>query len=77
MTSVGTVVAPVAFGAFVEVTSWSPAFVALAACPLAAWWVLTPLVAEEERRADAREARMALAARVAAAQEAEPSATAS
>ena len=62
MTSVGTVIAPVVFGAFVEVTSWPPAFVALAACPLAAWWVLSPLVDEEERRADAREARLALAA---------------
>ena len=40
------VVAPVAFGAFVEVTSWPQAFVALAACPLAAWWVLGPLVGE-------------------------------
>jgi len=62
MTSVGTVVAPVAFGAFVEVTSWPPAFVALAACPLAAWWVLAPLVDDEERRAEARAARLALAA---------------
>ncbi len=66
MTSVGTVIAPVAFGAFVEVTSWPPAFVALAVCPLAAWWVLGPLVGEEERRADAREARLALQARRAA-----------
>ncbi len=62
MTSVGTVIAPVAFGALVELTSWPPAFVALAACPVAAWWVLSPLVGEEERRADAREARLALAA---------------
>jgi sugar phosphate permease len=62
MTAVGTVIAPVAFGAFVEVTSWPPAFVALAAFPLAAWWVLAPLVGEEQRRADAREARLALAA---------------
>jgi len=46
MTSVGTVIAPVAFGAFVEVTSWPLAFAALAVCPLAAWWVLTPLVGE-------------------------------
>jgi sugar phosphate permease len=66
MTSVGTVIAPVAFGAFVEVTSWPPAFVALAACPVAAWWVLGPLVAEEEQRADAREARLALQATQAA-----------
>ena len=58
----GAVIAPVAFGAFVQVTSWPPAFVALAACPVAAWWVLGPLVGEEERRADAREARLALAA---------------
>jgi sugar phosphate permease len=66
MTSVGTVVAPVAFGAFVEVTSWWAAFAALAACPLAAWWVLGPLVGEEERRAEVREARLALAAQRAA-----------
>jgi predicted MFS family arabinose efflux permease len=77
MTSVGTVIAPVAFGAFVEVTSWPLAFVALAVTPLAAWWVLTPLVAEEELRADAREARLALAARRAAGQQSEPSPTAS
>jgi sugar phosphate permease len=77
MTSVGTVIAPVAFGAFVEVTSWPPAFVALAACPLAAWWVLGPLVAEEELRADAREARLALQATAAAAQDGVPSVTAS
>jgi sugar phosphate permease len=61
MTSVGTVVAPVAFGWLVELTSWWAAFAALAVCPLAAWWVLAPLVGEEERRADAREARLALA----------------
>ena len=60
MTSVGTVVAPVAFGWLVELTSWWAAFAALAVCPLAAWWVLAPLVGEEERRADAREARLAL-----------------
>ena len=76
MTSVGTVIAPVAFGAFVELTSWPPAFVALAACPIAAWWVLGPLVGEEERRADARDARLALQA-TQAAEAGVPSATAS
>lgn len=73
MTSVGTVVAPVAFGAFVEITSWAPAFAALALCPVAAWFVLAPLVGEEERRADARAARLALAAQ--RAREAEPAGT--
>ena len=62
VTSVGTTFAPIAFGASVELTSWGAAFAALALCPLAAWWVLAPLVGDEERRADAREARLALAA---------------
>jgi sugar phosphate permease len=66
ITSVGTVVAPIAFGAFVEVTSWWAGFALLALCPLAAWWVLGPLVGDEERRADARRARLALAAERAA-----------
>jgi sugar phosphate permease len=61
MTSVGTTLSPVAFGWFVELTSWWAGFAALAVCPLAAWWVLAPLVGEEERRADARDARLALA----------------
>ena len=66
ITSVGTVFSPIAFGAFVEVTSWWAGFAALAFCPLAAWWVLAPLVGDEERRADARQARLALAAERAA-----------
>ena len=62
ITAIGTVVAPICFGAFVEVTSWWAAFAVLALCPLAAWLVLAPLVGDEERRADARRARLALAA---------------
>jgi MFS family permease len=66
ITAIGTVVAPIAFGAFVEVTSWWAAFAVLALCPLAAWRVLAPLVGDEDRRADARRARLALAAERAA-----------
>ncbi len=49
----------VAFGALVASTSWSLAFAALAALPLAGWALLAPLEPEEERRIAAREARRA------------------
>jgi sugar phosphate permease len=56
-TAVGTVVAPIAFGVIVELTSWPVAFGVLAVFPLAAWVVLAPLVGEEDGRAAARTAR--------------------
>lgn len=46
------------FGAAVAATSWSAAFALLALLPLAGWWLLGPLVAEEEQRVQARERRL-------------------
>jgi len=51
--------AGVGFGALVAATSWSAGFALLAALPLAGYFLLTPLVEEEEDRIDAREARLA------------------
>jgi sugar phosphate permease len=51
----------VAFGALVAATSWPAAFALLAALPVAASWVMRPLVADEEARIRAREARLAAA----------------
>lgn len=45
----------VGFGAFVAATSWGIAFAALAALPLAGWWVMRPLVAEEDERRAVRD----------------------
>jgi sugar phosphate permease len=53
--------AGIGFGALVAATSWPAAFALLAALPLAGWWVMRPLVAEEEERIRAREARLAAA----------------
>lgn len=65
--SVGGAVAPAAFGALVGATSWPAAFALLALAPLAAHVVLRPLVAEEDRRADARRQRLdSLPVRIAA-----------
>jgi membrane protein implicated in regulation of membrane protease activity len=64
---VGGAVAPAAFGALVGATSWPAAFALLALAPLAAHVVLRPLVAEEDRRADARRQRLdSLPVRIAA-----------
>jgi sugar phosphate permease len=51
--------AGVGFGAVVAATSWPAAFALLALLPLTGWWLLRPLVGEEERRARARERRLA------------------
>ena len=54
--------AGVGFGAFVAASSWAVGFAALALLPLAGWWTMRPLVAEEEARVAAREQRIAAAA---------------
>jgi MFS family permease len=53
--------AGIGFGALVAATSWPAAFALLAVLPLAGWWVMRPLVDEEEDRIRAREARLAAA----------------
>ncbi len=58
--SVGTTASPVAFGLLVEASSWSAAYALLALLPVLGWLVLRPLEAEEEDRAQAREARSRL-----------------
>lgn len=50
--------AGVGFGALVASTSWPAAFALLALLPLAGWFLLRPLVAEEEERVRAREERL-------------------
>jgi sugar phosphate permease len=52
--SVGGVLAPIAFGVFVEATSWTAAYVVLALAPLAAFAVLRPLEGDEDDRNAAR-----------------------
>ena len=47
------------FGILVEATSWRVGFAVFALAPLAGWWVLRPLEGEEDRRAAAREQRLA------------------
>jgi sugar phosphate permease len=44
---VAVAIAPPAFGALVGGLSWPAAFALAAACPLAGWWLLGPLVARE------------------------------
>ncbi len=56
--AIGGAVSPAAFGAFVEFAGWAPAYLALAAGPLAAWLVLAPLVGEEDQRVARRTARL-------------------
>lgn len=54
--------AGIGFGAVVAETSWAAAFAILALYPLAGWWLMRPLVEEEEGRIAAREQRLAAAA---------------
>jgi hypothetical protein len=54
--------AAIGFGALVSATSWSTGFAILAAMPLAGWWLMRPLVDEEEGRIRARERRLQAAA---------------
>lgn len=56
--SIGGVIAPVAFGAAVVAASWPVAWALLALSQVAGLRVLGPLVAEEEDRRRAREARL-------------------
>lgn len=56
--SVGSAIAPAAFGALVGATSWPAAYALLALAPLAGHIVLAPLVGEEDERADARARRL-------------------
>jgi sugar phosphate permease len=57
--AVGGALAPSAFGAVVEATSWTSAFAALALAPLLAVFVLRPLVGDEDARIAERERRLA------------------
>ena len=58
---VPSTVAGVAFGALVAASSWGVAFGVLTLLPVAGWWLLRPLVDEEEGRLRARTARLARA----------------
>lgn len=58
----GGAAAPIAFGALVDATSWGPGFAVLTLAPLAAFFVLLPLVGDEEDRVVARDERLAVAA---------------
>jgi len=57
--AVGGALAPSAFGAVVEATSWPSAFAVLALAPLAAVFVLRPLEGDEDERLAERERRLA------------------
>ncbi|HEX2103653.1 MAG TPA: hypothetical protein VHF51_08370 [Solirubrobacteraceae bacterium] len=57
--AVGGALAPSAFGAIVEATSWTGAFAVLALAPLAAVLVLRPLLGDEDARIAERERRLA------------------
>jgi sugar phosphate permease len=56
--AVGGALAPSAFGAVVEATSWTGAFALLALAPLAAVAVLRPLLGDEDARIAERERRL-------------------
>ncbi|MGK2937564.1 MAG: MFS transporter [Solirubrobacteraceae bacterium] len=56
--AIGGAASPAVFGTLVEFAGWAPAYVALAAGPLAAWLVLAPLVGEEDERVAGRTARL-------------------
>jgi sugar phosphate permease len=56
--AVGGALAPSAFGAVVEATSWTSAFAVLAIAPLAAVFVLRPLEGDEDARLAERERRL-------------------
>ncbi|MEA2227205.1 MAG: hypothetical protein QOF04_835 [Solirubrobacteraceae bacterium] len=53
--AVGGALAPSAFGALVDATSWTGAFALLAVAPLLAVWVLRPLEGDEDARLAERE----------------------
>ena len=56
--AMGGALAPSAFGAVVEATSWTSAFAVLALAPLAAVFVLRPLEGDEDERLAERERRL-------------------
>jgi sugar phosphate permease len=56
--AIGGALAPSAFGAVVEATSWTSAFAVLALAPLAAVFVLRPLEGDEDERLAERERRL-------------------
>lgn len=56
--AVGGAVSPALFGVLVEHAGWSAGYLAVAAGPLAAWWVLRPLVGDEDDRVADRTARL-------------------
>jgi MFS family permease len=55
--AVGGALAPSAFGAVVDATSWASAFAILALAPLVAVFVLRPLEGDEDDRIAARALR--------------------
>jgi sugar phosphate permease len=56
--AIGGALAPSAFGAVVETTSWTSAFAVLAVAPLLAAYVLRPLEGDEDERLAERERRL-------------------
>jgi MFS family permease len=54
----GAIASP-AFGALAGATSFSTAYLVVAAAPVAGWWVLRPLEDDEDERAEARRERLA------------------
>ena len=54
----GAVASPL-FGLLAEASSYRVAFLAVAAAPIAGWWVLRPLEGDEDERAEARRQRLA------------------
>lgn len=60
--AVGGALAPVAFGAVVQVSAWAPAFALLALAPAAAFHVLGPLLADEDERNEDLARRLAAGA---------------
>ncbi len=56
--AVGSALGAPAFGASVDLVGWPLAYAVLAISPLAAWWVLAPLEADEVRRVKRRRQRI-------------------
>ncbi|HEV2815123.1 MAG TPA: MFS transporter [Solirubrobacteraceae bacterium] len=54
----GAIASPL-FGALAGATSFSTAYLIIAAAPVLGWWVLRPLEADEDERAEARRKRLA------------------
>ncbi len=56
----GAIASPL-FGALAGATSFATAYLLIAIAPVIGWWVLRPLEAEEEARAEERRKRLAAA----------------